>query len=196
MNNGINLKLSLLDEYIAQLQTAISNKDNEDCKRLQKQIVAVYGKEIEGLTDRLDNYSTGAYYGSRAVDYIGDASLLHAILINYKTNLASGLYRVIQSKDGAVNVTQTVHQEVETEITISLEQTISAINDIPEETLSADDKEVLCGKLSSLSVMKNRDKTARWEKAKDIIKWVLDKGIDVAIAALPYILQALTGIAF
>lgn len=30
-----------------------------------------------------------------------------------------------------------------------------------------------------------------WEKAKNVIGWILDKSVDVGIAALPYIIQTL-----
>ena len=35
--------------------------------------------------------------------------------------------------------------------------------------------------------MKEKDKTTKWEKAKEILKWIADKSVDVGIAALPYI---------
>ena len=38
--------------------------------------------------------------------------------------------------------------------------------------------------------MKSKDsKSKKWSKAKEIIKWIADKGVDVGIALLPLVLQ-------
>ena len=64
------------------------------------------------------------------------------------------------------------------------------INQLPESVLSTDDKALLTGKLTQISFEKEPE--SRWEKAKGALKWIAEKGIEVGIAALPYIVQALT----
>lgn len=183
-------KLQVLDNYISELNNAVREKDSAKAKVLQKEIVAVYGSEIESLTNNLDNYNIAAHWnGNTPVDYVGDARLLSAKLLNYKINLASGLYRHFKGPDGTVNITQQVSQDVANTVTISLEQTIKGINELPPSALSDQDKEILNGKLSSLSI--ESDKQKRWEKVGNTLKWIAEKGIEVGTAALPYIVKAL-----
>ena len=189
MTHFMEEKIKVLEGYICALDDAITKKDVGKAKELQTEIIAVYEPEIDSLKSELDNYSFTHYGASTPVDYIGDAKLLRAKLQNYKLNLASGLYKPFQGTDGAVTVTQHVNQDVSTEVVITLEQTISNIQSLPETALSAEDKDILSGKIAAISSEKNKEK--RWEKVSGALKWIAEKGIQVGIAALPYIAKAL-----
>lgn len=179
-------KIKKLDDYIDELDNVIAKKDVGGAKELQTEIIAVYEPEIDALTRQLDNYDI---YSDKPVDYIGDAKLLKAMLQNYKLNLGSGLYKPFQSADGSVTVTQHVNQDVSTSITVNFEQTIHNIQQLPESVLSDEEKEILSGKIASISA--ENDKEKRWEKVSGALKWIADKGIQVGIAALPYITKIL-----
>ncbi len=185
MSHFMEEKIKKVEEYIDELDNAIDKNEVERAKELQTEIIAVYEPEIESLKSELDNYSITQFDTSTPVDYIGDAILLKAKLQNYKLNLASGLYKPFQGVDGAVTVTQHVNQDVSTSVVINLEQTIHSILQLPESVLSDDEKEILSGKIASISAEKDREK--RWEKVSGVLKWIADKGIQVGIAALPYI---------
>lgn len=185
MSHFMEEKIKKVEEYIDELDNAIDKNEVERAKELQTEIIAVYEPEIESLKSELGNYSITQFDTSTPVDYIGDAILLKAKLQNYKLNLASGLYKPFQSVDGAVTVTQHVNQDVSTSVVINLEQTIHSILQLPESVLSDDEKEILSGKIASISAEKDREK--RWEKVSGVLKWIADKGIQVGIAALPYI---------
>ncbi len=192
MTHFMEEKTKILEGYICALDDAITKSDEGKAKELQTEIIAVYEPEIPSLKNELDNYSISCvtHFGtSTPVDYIGDAKLLKAKLQNYKLNLASGLYKPFQGTDGAVTVTQHVNQDVSTEVVITLEQTISNIQSLPETALSAEDKDILSGKIAAISSEKNKEK--RWEKVSGALKWIAEKGIQVGIAALPYIAKAL-----
>ncbi len=189
MTHFMEEKIKVLEGYICALDDAITKKDVGKAKELQTEIIAVYEPEIDSLKSELDNYSFTHYGASTPVDYIGDAKLLRAKLQNYKLNLASGLYKPFQGTDGAVTVTQHVNQDVSTEVVITLEQTISNIQSLPETALSAEDKDILSGKIAAISSEKNKEK--RWEKVSGALKWIAEKGIQVGIAALPYITKML-----
>lgn len=190
MTHYMEEKLKMLDAYINELNSAVQEKNIQNAKRLQTEVIAVYGSEIESLTSELDNYNVAKHWsGGTPVDYIGDARLLSAKLANYKINLASGLYRHFKDSDGAVNVTQQVSQDVTTTVTLTLEQTIKIVNELPSTALSDQDKEILNGKIASISI--ENDKQKRWEKVGNTLKWIAEKGIEVGTAALPYIVKAL-----
>ena len=100
-------------------------------------------------------------------------------------------FKPFQGADGAgtVTVTQHVNQDVCTEVVITLDQVISSIQDLPATELSAEDKDILSGKIAAISSEKDKEK--RWEKVSGTLKWIAEKGIQVGIAALPYIAKAL-----
>ena len=182
-------KIRTIDGYIEHLEDSISTGDSKKAENLQTEIIAVYEPEIDGLKVNLDNYNVSHLYSNNSVDYIGDAKLLKAKLQNYKLNLASGLYKPFQGTDGAVTVTQHVNQDVSATVIVTFEQTIHNIQELPESVLSDEEKEMLSGKLASISAEKDKEK--RWKKISSALKWIAEKGIQVGIAALPYITKAL-----
>ena len=190
MTHYMEEKLQMLESYIDKLETAVSQNDNAKAKTLQREIIAVYEPEIASLRRQLDSQDVShLLQNAPSVDYIGDAKLLQKKLQNYRLNLVTGIYKPFQSSDGAVTVTQQVNQAISTEVVITLDQVISCIQDLPETALSAEDKDILSGKLAAISSEKDKEK--RWEKVSGTLKWIAEKGIQVGIAALPYIAKAL-----
>ena len=183
-------KLQMLESYINKLDTAVSENDIAKARALQREIIAVYDPEIESLRGGLDSQSIShSFKNSPPVDYIGDARLLRVKLQNYRLNLASGIYKPFQNSDGAVTVTQHVSQDVSTSVIVNLEQAIHNIQELPESVLSSEEKEILTGKIASISAEKDKEK--RWGKVCSALKWIAEKGIQVGIAALPYITKML-----
>lgn len=180
-------KIKFIDEYITKLQKAIDSQNSEKADRLQDEIIAIFDSEIKNIRESLDNYSYDHITG-RTIDFLGDAELLKGKLINYKLNLQSGLCFPEHSQRG-VNVTQQVTQNVQNDIKMSFEQVISQIQKMPQNKISDEDKDILCGKLIAIEMSNN--KQSRWEKIQDTLKWIAEKGIEVCIAALPYIVKAI-----
>ena len=182
-------KIKFVDEYISKLQKAINSKDIKSAKRLQDEVVAIFESEIDNIRGSLDNYSYTHFDGS-PVDFLSDAEILKGKLVNYKLNLQSGICFSKNNK-GGVNITQQVTQQVQNDIRLSFEQTFSQIQEMPSNNLSDEEKDILCGKLSAIEMSKNQK--SRWEKARDALKWIAEKGVEVGIAVLPYIAKALEG---
>ena len=189
MTHSMEEKIRTIDGYIEHLEDSISTGDSKKAKNLQTEIIAVYEPEIDGLKVNLDNYDVSHLYSNNPVDYIGDAKLLKAKLQNYKLNLASGLYKPFQSAEGAVTVTQHVNQDVNATLVVTFEQVIHNIQQLPDSVLSDEEKEVLSGKIAAISAEKDKEK--RWGKVCSALKWIAEKGIQVGIAALPYIAKTL-----
>lgn len=77
-------------------------------------------------------------------------------------------------------------------VNITIEQTINAIKEMPEATLSQEEKEKLQNDLYTLEGIKTtKDKKKFWEKAKPVLSFLTDKGADALIAAAPYIITVL-----
>ena len=189
MTHSMEEKIRTIDGYIEHLEDSISTGDSKKAENLQTEIIAVYEPEIDGLKVNLDNYNVSHLYSNNPVDYIGDAKLLKAKLQNYKLNLASGLYKPFQSAEGAVTVTQHVNQDVNATLVVTFEQVIHNIQQLPDSVLSDEEKEVLSGKIAAISAEKDKEK--RWGKVCSALKWIAEKGIQVGIAALPYIAKTL-----
>ena len=190
MTHFMEEKLQMLESYINKLDTAVSENDIAKARALQREIIAVYDPEIESLRGGLDSQSIShSFKNSPPVDYIGDARLLRVKLQNYRLNLASGIYKPFQNSDGAVTVTQHVSQDVSTSVIVNLEQAIHNIQELPESVLSSEEKEILTGEIASISAEKDKEK--RWGKVCSALKWIAEKGIQVGIAALPYITKML-----
>lgn len=189
MTHSMEEKIRTIDGYIEHLEDSISTGDSKKAKNLQTEIIAVYEPEIDGLKVNLDNYDVSHLYSNNPVDYVGDAKLLKAKLQNYKLNLASGLYKPFQSAEGAVTVTQHVNQDVNATLVVTFEQVIHNIQQLPDSVLSDEEKEVLSGKIAAISAEKDKEK--RWGKVCSALKWIAEKGIQVGIAALPYIAKTL-----
>lgn len=176
----MNSKIELIDEYIEKCNTC----PKTNAYTLIREIVAVYGNEIKEIRTNLDAYSWKEEYER---DYLKDIQYLRAHLINHKTNLENNLRFSEGTPSQIFNINQS--QNTDVSINITFEQTISAIEAIPDEILSQDDKELLEGKLTKINTEK--DKSKLWEKAQSALKWIAEKGFEVGIAALPYIAEAL-----
>lgn len=189
MNAAMAEKIRMIDDYIQKLDNAIKAKDSNLAKQIQHEVIAVYENEILEIRKGLNAYSVSNFYSKCSPNYISDAEVLKAKLNNYKLNLAAWLVKPFNDGSGSVQVTQTVQQDVKNTIAITLEQIITNVNSLPSSILSDEDKEILCGKLATLSAEKSKE--SKWEKAKGILKWMADKSVDVGIATLPFIIQAL-----
>lgn len=182
---GIEFKTELIDNYIQRIDSVVSKNNNEEAKSLQKEIIGVYGSEINQITAQLDG--SIAIGSTRPIDYIGNLTKLKAKLNNHKANICSRFYPF--NNGTGVAVTQSVVQDVSTSVSITLNSTVSSINQLPEQVLSEEEKDILNGKLAGLSAETDRER--RWEKVKDALKWVAEKSIEVGTAALPYIVKML-----
>ena len=180
-------KIAWIEQHIAECDKVIQGKNVSEAKKLQAKLLNHFSPELPQMRTELDrgDICTGQ------VDYLFNIDILKGTLTNYIINLRSGLYRPFQ-KDTEINLQQMALQTSETTVSVSitLEQAIENINQLPESVISTDDKELLAGKLAQISAEKEPE--SRWEKAKGALKWIADKGFEVGIAALPYIVQALT----
>ena len=177
-------KIDLFDEYLEKCEHCTI----DESENLIKEITTVFQPEIPTIRRNLDTFNKAHMYEieytPRKIDCIQDVKVIQKILENYKANLE---YKLLTNKQQVYNFTQTQNSNIS--INVSFEQTISAIEAIPTDTLSQDEKEQLEGKLSKINTEK--DKSKLWEKAQSALKWIADKSIEVGIAALPYIAEAL-----
>ena len=189
-------KLVGLQSYIDRCNEAITSKNVP--RTLLKRILAVYETEIKDLSKHLHRPHNAAY--GTTDSNIEDAIILREQLINYAANIRSEHAKMAQelelarlkqpnvSAHAESNPTQTTTVNT----TVTIEQTIKNIDELPKDVLSPEDKEALKELLYSLEGTKAaKDKRKIWDKSKNLLTVILEKGFDVAIVALPYILAAM-----
>lgn len=196
-------KFEFIKSYINRCDEVIASGSIADADKLQDEIIGIFESQITDIKNMLDNYSlAGVYDSNRQVDFIGDIKLIKQKLINYAISLEDNqnkmkyeleLARLKQpqlSAHAEANPTQTA--TAMSYVTITIEQVIKQLEKIPEDSLTNTDKDILKEYLFSLEGIKvAKDKNKFWGKAKEILKFIADKGIDVAIATLPYIIAGL-----
>lgn len=71
-------------------------------------------------------------------------------------------------------------------VSITLTDTVSKINELPDCALSEEEKVEIISQLNEIK-SQVQDKQTRWEKIKGILRWIADKSVDVGVAVLPYL---------
>lgn len=92
-------------------------------------------------------------------------------------------------KDEKMGITLNNMNQFSAIINISFEDTKRKIENMTSLTDSEIDE--IHNKIDELEkiIISSERKTKKWDQAKDIIKWVADKGIDVGLTLLPLILK-------
>ena len=189
--------MALIDEYIEKCNAPDSLSYDEG-KDLIREIVGTFIDEIPNIKTGLDMYRSRLYTSSVIYDVNGDLHKLKAKLRKLKEDKEAAAV-AIPPAGPVFNITQTqsndnVNHNSQT-VTIELENVIDSIEELTSNgALLEEEKDILIGKLTALdnAAKKRSNKKDVWAKASGIMKWIADKGVDVGIAALPYILQALT----
>ena len=190
-------KITLLQEYINHC-----NKDgltNPEAKKLLEEIVAVFAVDINNIKEGLNRYDM---YTSQKT-YLRDLEILRQKLTNHVATLKVEQARtdqeleVLRLKQAQISVhaeanpTQNQYASLTSTVTVTLDQTLHSIDTIPDSALNAVDKDALKELLYSLEGVKTtKDKSKIWDKAKEVLKFVADKGADAAIAVLPLVMAA------
>lgn len=154
----------------------------------------VYNNEIKNIHRGLDMYQWMS--DGRRIDYDGDIIKIKAKLINYKDNLEleeqkrKDELELARLGQNNINLSANANNSNNINISITLEQAIKNIEQIPEETMSKDEKDDLEDKLSGIdAAVKSGKKEKAKEKIAGVLKFLADKGADALIAMLPYLGQ-------
>lgn len=193
-------KIEFVQKYIDKCEEVVRRKNPSEAEKLQNEIDAVFGYEVEGLHTGLDSHSVQFYEGETVTDWIGDAELLQKKLINYKINLQDQkserarelelarlhAHNITVDNHSANTATATAEASAVTQV--SFEQMIESLNQISDGILSKEEKGELEDKLAAVEANKNgKDKGKLAEKIGAVLKYIVDKGVEVGIAVLPYL---------
>lgn len=195
--------LALLDQYIERLN-AVSLLKNDEIEALIEEVTRVVLSTDELRDLVLDYYSS---YTDNS-DLLSDVRKIKAKLEYKRASLIDESERTkrqsqaeheqreleklrlqVELAKGNVTIHNTNYNENINTVSVSFDtarERINAMTCLPEEEIQEVQKRI--DELENI-VKSSDGENKKWSKAKDIIKWIADKGVDVGISLLPLLLQ-------
>ena len=182
--NPARLALSAVDENLDECEHLLLSGQEEEVQPFVDRIVQVYGGEIKNISVGLRGYG----FESETSTFRDDLLYIRDHLKHYRAKVASGFAksasRTANIQSNAVN-----HNSVENVLTIT--QAAEQVQAIPCNVLDDELKKELELLLLDLDMSKGKSKQDAEGKLGKVLGWLTDKGVDVALAALPYVLNVL-----
>lgn len=182
----IHLALSTVDDDLNECEHyLLSEKDTEkEAQLFIDRMVQVYGSEIANISVGLGGY--GYAPNDRTVKE--SLVFIKDHLRHYKARLAIDMAK---GASNSVHVQTNAVNQTTVENVLTITQAIEQIQDIPENVLSEDLKNELKLLLLDMEMAKGKSKKEADGHLKKVLAWLADKGVDAAIAVLPYVLSVL-----
>ena len=151
-------------------------------------MVQVYQGDIETIAVGLSGYG----YGLENATYQEDLLYIKDQLRHYRAKLAADFAKSAQN---SFNIHANAVNQNSVENVLTITQTAEQIQGIPDSVLNEDHKNELKLLLLDMDSAKGKSKKDAEGKLKKVLGWLTDKGVDVALAALPYVLSVLQTLA-
>ena len=179
--------LQMVENDISSIEAVLAqaNPSEEALTKLHREIDGKYQSCIQ-------QWSTGMYnwfadFGF-SYEYFGIDSAMHNLEL-MKARLTTYKYQVnaVPSSSPSSNVTVNVDNTINLQVSFEKART-----EIKENTyLSETESKEIIEKIDEIEklVTSNSSKKTKWEKAKPILGWISNKGVDVGIKLLPLLLN-------
>lgn len=185
---------AMYEEDLKSLKEAISDSSNRETFEIAKQqlyqdVTAKYNAYIPRFSDGLYGYEENC----KLYDELSGAELFHDLnqiynkMLSFKALSYPSLKECIPQNVPMVQITNTNENKVDINVSFgTVRREIENMSALPD----AEIREIL-GRIDELEkIVKSSERSSKkWENAKEIIKWIADKGVDVGIALLPLLLQ-------
>lgn len=189
-------KIKLIDDYIAQLQAlkkvkntsaVASSEERGDITKVINEVTSAFRDEFP--KDTLQSISIALGYMPESACISNYYNEIDVVIACLKKIVADT--KIIATKGNGIqvinNVSQNQSQSQSVEITFN-----QVLSDIQDKGLSDED----LGKLTKLltefeNERKKKSKISLWDKAKNVLKYLFDKSVEIGIAVLPYIVNAI-----
>ena len=171
---------TIVDGDINRCDDVLKGGGFQDLDSLERELKSKYGTIIDGFKDGLYRL----HY-----DNTGQERRKNIAIMKRKLELfrAMGYENHYSDRAASVIVNNTNHAEANFIVSFTdVRKTVENMSALRESEI----QEVL-SKIEELEkiVSSTERKSKKWERAKDIIKWIADKSVDVGIALLPLILK-------
>lgn len=181
------LGLETISERIRFLESALADGlEGEDLKKVYERVDSIYANYYDSYTDGLSGYFYSQY------NPCSEQTMLRIEKLKHFRDEEMRKLRIAEAQSSRVSMVQSNNQNSSATATannqITQEVAFEQIDNIPESTLDEDDKTRLKGMVADLQT---KDADKRGDKLEKIQKWLADKGTDVFIAAMPYIVQVI-----
>lgn len=177
--------LETITDHIRFLEKALDDGlQGEELKAVYIRVDSIYANYYDSYVDGLSGYSYSQYNPCDEQTVLRIEKLKHfrgEELRKMKiAEVRASNVSMIQSNSQSSNAVATANVQVTQEV--AFEQ----IDNIPGASLSEADKTLLKGMIAELQT---KDDGKRESRLKKLQSWLADKGTDVFIAAMPYIVQ-------
>lgn len=175
--------LSTVTDAIRELETSMIDEWPSDA------VEALYDKLDNTFANSVEAYTVGlcGYY-SDMNPCDAQTELRISKLKEYRDQEVRK-QRVAEAQSTSVSMNQEMSNNIAVELNIL--QVTERVDALSPEVLDDEEKNILQGMLASLAQSVKSDKGEAESKLQKLLKWLADKGVDVAIAVLPYIAQVI-----
>lgn len=172
----------IIDEDITKCETELENGNKASRGKLHGVLLAKYGNIIEGFKDGLHSL----FYDESGTYCKENLERMREMLLLFKAMEYKNCY---STKNEFSGITVNNTNSLSTTLNISFAETKAQVENMT--SLRYEEIDEIQTKIDELEAIVNSNdrKTKKWDKAKEIIKWVADKGIDVGLTLLPLILK-------
>lgn len=184
MANPITAITAKVDSDIALCGSAIASMSLDEQDRLIETLVGTYEASVPSIAFNLSSYNSGD-------DYTADLQLIKGRLEVYRSQLIADFSK---SSSQNISLTSTSTSSATANVAIDISQVSIQIQQLPETVLDEEHKNMLRLMLLDLEEARGKSKEEAHPKLQKLLGWLSDKGVDVAIAALPYIAQLIQGL--
>jgi hypothetical protein len=174
--------LSTLTESIRRLENALILDGEEELGSVYESVDYMYANKLNAYTDGLGGY------GYSPESYCEEQTQLRIDKLKLYRDEELRHHKLAEAQAASVAVNTTATAAAVNTTVIDIRQVNEQINQLPDSELSDDDKTFLKGMLVELEQSVRSGKECE-NKLKKALSWLADKGIDVAIAVLPFIVQ-------
>ena len=190
---------SMYADDLARLEEVVNDIDGkfreEDKKKLYKEVTAKYYPYVPKLGEGLYEYiaELGFFQEVSGESLHQNIVQVYFKMKTYQSLGFPNLTKKINAGGPVINVTTTNENHNTNEnsnaISISFDNARAKIDGMT--SLPYEEMEEIHAKIDALEeIIKSKEgKSKKWSRAKDIIKWMADKGVDVGIALLPLLLE-------
>ena len=148
---------------------------------------AVYEKIDSMYANRYDFYIDGlSGYGCREYELCSQQTKIRIEKLKVIRDEEFRKLKIAEARATSASMVLNASASAAANVQVTVEATFEQIDKLPEITLSDDDKTLLKGMIGDLNT---KDKSKRDSKLGKLQSWLADKGTDVFIAAMPYVVQ-------
>ena len=179
--------LEIVNKDIVRCEEAQKQKEGSKC--LYQELIAKYSTFYPKFKSEIPTGGKIAAAGSE-FDYREE---LWSIKAKLETFLAAGFEFELPKSETESSPYINVELDNRNEVNMTINITFNEVRDQIQNMSALSDEQAheIILKINKLEeiIKSSEKKTTKWSRAKEILKWVADKGVDVGIALLPLFLK-------